>query len=889
MIPPDVRLYSWLDVEDALLRQLETQTSWPEWLLDAHVYWDGLSVRVRPGKSALAESWLTDALEPRIRISEYQGREEMAVLLETSDGDRLLPVQLEESETEALRTSPGPTLLRPSLIQAGLTELSKPSPFLEATPPMIGFHSFKGGVGRTLHALALAFTLADEHASVLLVDADFEAPGITWLLESRLPTPPVSLADFLALVHGDPEDAAPSSIDLVANRIQDALLDNVFVLPAFRSARSFQSLDIRPEHLTQGRPDPFVLSNILAALGRRLNVDAVIIDLRAGLSELAAGLLLDPRIQRVFVTTMSGQSLNGTEVVMDLISKRAPSISETDPLPTILINEVPGELRDTKVLAAVEERMLLAVSRTIVKDFEPTPNDLIRGPSWFDPTLITLSPNWDEVRLLLSRSQVREAIRSIANSIPKRSETSSTLNVGKSDVGQARKSLAATARRFIFAETGPSDDFLPISPLRRLAEDHRNQIPNAVVVGAKGAGKTYTFLQLMGRPGWLSFAVAAGASRPTVDALLFPLLQPKNVTAEALQKARERVSEALGLSSVLNPFEALDLVQSWVRENLHEGQWRDRWLDLMAWSIGFQVNEPGAGRALSEFLRSAPHRVLFVVDGLEDLFQDISSSELEQRAVRALIQDVPNWLEQVPERKLGMLVFVRRDIVTAAVRQNSAQLMARYEPYALKWDRDEALRLALWIAVRANILPNVRTEKIRDLSQEELVEQLIPLWGRKLGLDKSREGRSAEWVIAALSDFRGQIQARDVVRCLYISAQGSTGNSQWADRILVPSAIRDAVAECSVEKIKEIEQENQAVGRIFEKLRALDQQTRTIPFRAEEVHLDSQELLLLELNGVVVADGGAYYMPEIFRRGLDFRLPLGARPKVLALSRRRGL
>ena len=47
------------------------------------------------------------------------------------------------------------------------------------------------------------------------------------------------------------------------------------------------------------------------------------------------------------------------------------------------------------------------------------------------------------------------------------------------------------------------------------------------------------------------------------------------------------------------------------------------------------------------------------------------------------------------------------------------------------------------------------------MEEEELKERLFPLWGRKLGYDESREARSADWVLNALSDYNNQIQARD--------------------------------------------------------------------------------------------------------------------------------
>jgi hypothetical protein len=117
---------------------------------------------------------------------------------------------------------------------------------------------------------------------------------------------------------------------------------------------------------------------------------------------------------------------------------------------------------------------------------------------------------------------------------------------------------------------------------------------------------------------------------------------------------------------------------------------------------------------------------------LEDLFQDFANDKIQQTALRSLLQEVPEWLGLLPDRPLGILIFIRRDIVIAAIRQNSAQMMALYEPYALKWNREEALRLVAWVTMQSGIPLLKSNEKLQDMGEEELTQALIPLWGKKL-------------------------------------------------------------------------------------------------------------------------------------------------------------
>lgn len=883
MIPAHVRLYTWLDVEEALRESLEAATVAPSWFVEARAYWDGLVLRVLPGKESEAKSWLKDLFDPRIRSRDG----DLEIILESSGGqERDLPVLIEPTEERTVCGAALPSFGRPSMI-CGETGQLDPPELPSGSPPIFVFHSFKGGVGRTIHALALATAIAEERRHALLVDADLEAPGVTWLLQTRLAAPPIAFSDVLALVHGDPSPDAASSIALAADRLQSAKLDELFVLPAFRSTSAFESLEIRPEHLLLSRKDPFILTTILTKLGCALDVDAIVVDLRAGLSELAAGLLLDPRLHRIFVTTLSGQSINGTRLVLDLLARRAASRRDYHPVPIVLLNQVPTEFRGSDVLAQAEQRLLDALAQTVDKAEEIVATDVLRGPTWFDASLLTLPASWDEALALTRRDAIRETIGPLVDFVPPRVSVSAEVPAPKLD--DRRNALADTAKGFIFAETSGAQEFLPISPLRRLVTDHRTQVPIVVVVGAKGAGKTFTYLQIASRPTWRDFSKAAGEAETTLNALLCPVLQPQNLRApatEVLACRRADTARALQLRDPLEEVQVGDKVRGWLKEDLHEGEWREQWLDLMAWAVGCRVNESGASRHMVEWLAARNQKVVFLFDGIEDLFQELVSSERQQRSLRALLQDVPNWLEQQPGRWVGVIVFVRRDMVTLAVRQNVAQLLARYDAYTLRWDSLEALRLVAWIADQARVhrLPQ---KDVRRLAEEELIAHLVPLWGRKLGTDSSREGRSAEWVIAALSDFRGQIQARDVVRFLAEAARRSVGNTQWRDRLLVPAAIREAIADCSKEKIQEIFTENPALGKVLDKLRTIPENRRSIPFSRDDVGLGSEELQLLELSGVVIADEGEYFMPEIFRRGLDFRLSRGARPKVLALARRR--
>jgi MinD-like ATPase involved in chromosome partitioning or flagellar assembly len=891
MIPSDIRLYTWVDAEEVLLRMQQ----WPEWLVWARAYWDELTMGIRPGTQVQAKDWLYQVYDPRFRINPEQEMVEGLIVLESlPNHERTLPVFFEETEEEPSTPKLTPSLSRPAVIWPPSEDIEYPDILPSDLPPVVAFHSFKGGVGRTTHALALAQALTSKNQKVLLVDGDMEAPGISWVFERRLPNSPVSFADLLALAHGDPSPEAVDAIQLVADRLLSSVTDGIFVLPSFRSNERFSSIEIRPEHLIVGAKNPFILTNILANIGKVLGVDVVIVDLRAGISELAAGLILDPRVYRIFVTTLSGQSISGTIRLLELLGEKSPSTRDTDPLPTLIITQVPENEQGSDLVLEADNKLLEASRKIIGEDRE-----LLRVITPFADSLLVLPPAWEDVINRLQRSGIVDAVRPLVEWLP--GQQAQKIATSLTDLKSQRQQLQDRAKQSIYAENAEVEEFLATNPLRKLASDNRHRLPIVVIVGAKGSGKTYTFLQIVYRENWQIFVRDAGVGEIESNAVICPLLESSNLQASAkkrVQEVRMQAAKVLGFGISENSVAIQDYIRNGCALDLHEGQWRDRWLDVIALGIGFAPQNKdsrtetskveGAGRTLTEHLVKTKNQLIVVIDGLEDLFQNFAIEERQQIALRALLQDVPEWLGQQPGLPLGIIIFVRRDMVLATVRQNAAQMMARYEPYALKWDREEALRLVAWVANLATILPSINITQLHDMSEVELTEALIPLWGKRLGSERSKEAGSARFTLAALSDFRGQIQARDLVRLLHLAAKGSVNDTRFQDRILVPPAIKGALPECSREKIQEIENENTSLKNVFAKLRDLPEANRKIPFIRDTIQLSVEEMKILEDNGVVIREKDEYYMPEIFRLGLGFLLTAAGRPKVIALARRPG-
>lgn len=489
MLSSDIRLFTWIDIEAVIQAKFENHEC-PEGIAWVRAYWDGLFIGVQPEKKDWVIDWLSDIFEPRF------DKELPAIILESvPEKKRFLNVIFEETNEKPPLPKFKPTFQRPSLL-CGSTAAASPLPMAPGLPPVVAFHSFKGGVGRTVSALSMAKAIAGQRdsARVLFIDADLEAPGVTWLVQKRFPTPTVSFADFLALVHGDPSSDGNDSIDIVAERIKEMMIDQIYILPAFRTPAQFATLEIRPENLIQGAQNPFILTEAVATLGSRLGVDVVIADLRAGFSELSAGFLLDPRVFRVAVTTLSSQSIEGTCREMALIGKLAPSSNETEPVPALIFSQVPEDYLKNGLVAKHEERVLEAAKPFLEAGNGDEDLEMPRIVTPFSNTLQVLPNDWAEVMRRISQAGLVEEFKPLIEWLPLSpiAQEKSALEMG--DVTKRRRLLEDFSNKLIFAETSSLKEFLSIPPLRNLASDFSTKIPVSVVVGAKGSGKTYTFL-----------------------------------------------------------------------------------------------------------------------------------------------------------------------------------------------------------------------------------------------------------------------------------------------------------------------------------------------------------------------------------------------------------
>ncbi len=763
---------TWLDVERRFKHATGNFTHFRVGISNIQCFTDGVEIEHDDAKQEDIQKWLREIFGRALADD--------ASSINLDIGKQAYPISYIPTSAQAAQPSRNYPLWR-DRAYAGAADPTEELPVAwEDGPGIVAFHSFKGGVGRTTSLMTYAaaqLNAADETPiRILLIDADLEAPGISfWLAEENRPT--VSFINLLEALHYPPLDV-DTSLNYFAAELRKTSLNvgsakrEIFILPAALQMTEIMDMPVKPEHMVRNPGNPWILTDHLRGLGKKLAVDMIFVDLRAGLSELSSPLLFDPRIEHFFVTTVAPQSVTGmAEILAQLyrFQNTLPDTQKSVAKPSVIISLLTKQLKQLRVFAQASEKLNNAWP-SASDDVLSSGFELLEAE--FSESLMSIGSVKEALTLLpgsaLYKTAQLWAKARIATLVTPQAGTTPSINNTQSEA----ENLYATCERFQFAENATDDSLLVTDPLRNLAKHYLDELPNVVSVGAKGTGKTFTYIQICRTRNWHNFLAKLG---------------------------------------------------------------------------------------------------------------QVSNQALE----------LPNLLDELRNRRIGLVCFVRVDYVQAVIRQNLAQYLSRFQPFKLEWTAESFLRLAYWICGKAGVI-NAKPEQAESLTTDQLIAELERLWGKKLGSDRSNEANSARWVFAALCDLNGRLQARDLVRFLKFAAQQmmKTNAPSSPDRLLFPDAIRKALPNCSQEKITEAVSEIKVLKQWQDLLESIKPEDRKVPFSATAVKLTPDLLTALKELGVIYEDidrqqeENRFYLPEIYRSGLRFQSVAVGRPRVQALLKR---
>jgi MinD-like ATPase involved in chromosome partitioning or flagellar assembly/GTPase SAR1 family protein len=906
-------LYTWMDIEWKIKSE---RKNWPPSWTSIEVYPEELIINVEDGLiSARTRSESLEFLR-NILFDAFDSANQIIRLPLT---DSRLHIVLEKTDKDVPpRSAPLPLFKNSFYQETYKPESPDPAPL---KIPVVAFHSYKGGVGRTLSLVALLHGLIRQNKKfkALVVDADIEAPGLTLMAENYgFPSENrISYADILSIIHSSETDMLFTKVvndvarSLAASTITvpgtDVNTDQFFI-PAYRF--DYQLLDnfIHPETIISMPKRSFIIQEFFSRLGGILKVDAVLVDLRAGFSELSAPFLFDPRVKRVFVTTTSKQSVMGTKNILDKVysssfSQKPGTDDDAIVNMTVLLTMIPKDFDADKLdgialnlLDAMQKNMPPETAGEKHDEGDTILSDMVIEAKFSD-NLIHLE-NIDQIIESIKDSvSVLQAAETLAKRIvlPDGSGKEQANLIDEESRGEIVKKVHDIADKEITAEGLSGVKIMATGALEKLCRAYQDTIPKLVVLGAKGSGKTYIYKQLLDDLFWETFTEKILKEKTrTPKFVLVPVLATKNRSAMSslLEKCLLNVKKKLGIDADIGTLHKNEMVlqkANTAKRTMQAAEWLETWNKIFLGSLSAEkystFHELDAGLAAIE------KKIVFIIDGLEDIFNETVNSENSREAIKSLCQDLVNQFSEY--KNIGIIVFIRNDITKNSIQTNYEQFEKQYADYALKWSQDEALRLAIWILAQVGFYKNrrsiIRDEKdIPKLSRSSLEDCLIPFWGLKLGRNGSNEAFSTRWIITALSDLNLQIQARDIIRFLSFATSNYTKDQYYHDRILLPADIKHAIPSCSEKKLGEIYSEMPNIKLILKKFEDADIK-KELPIKTETMNsvLSASERSQLEAQGFLTLAGNDYYIPEIIRHALGYKYTHGSRPRVLSLLQKR--
>ena len=753
---------------------------------------------------------------------------------------------------------------------------------------MIAFHSYKGGVGRTLSLTAFLRQCTEKYPDkkILVLDADVEAPGLTWMAEAGYRR--ISYLDILSIMNYEQitDQMLEKLCDLVKTSTvsvstDQKIIDQYFI-PVYREKEQNLNVGSKPEQVLMTQENKFYITETIAKMAGKLGVNLVLIDLRAGITEYSAPFLFDPRVIKYYVTSTSLQSVKGTNQILEQVYKK----TNADFLKSRIVLTMIPETMKTEEIQEIESQIVEEVESGADTDNATFLRDEYFMELGFDKTFVRTT-DFNSLCEKLKGSELASLMDKQMKSLFMDEQKDETIFADEGKAREILKRIYEISYAETTAEGTSSANMLVTSSIKEMVKNFKMELPRIVVSGAKGSGKTYIYKQLLQAKTWESFIEQTGTSLDVEhETIIIPLLASINtrnmqpLIVDCMKYADQKLPEMRLKKNVdtINYNMLMGLLES---SEMSRMEWVKQWFDLI---IGMFLEYYKDISELDEALQRSGKRIIFIVDGLEDVCAD-SQTEKNDRwknLLKALCQNVVNDLQRLDHGNIGMVVFARKDMINNAIDTNMEQFRSMYYNYELNWTQTEALRLALWIASKA--YPDLTDGiDVLNATRSVLTEKLTTLWGLKLGKRDSREAFSDRWILAALSDFTGQLQARDIVRFLRYSTEGyGEAKLIYKDRLIMPVEIRNAIGSCAADKYKEIKAEMRNIYEILEKFEKMEG-VKTLPLTLDKIQLTGDEISKLEAQGYLKISDEKYYLPEIIRLPLGFTYERGARPKVLSL------
>lgn len=219
--------------------------------------------------------------------------------------------------------------------------------------------------------------------------------------------------------------------------------------------------------------------------------------------------------------------------------------------------------------------------------------------------------------------------------------------------------------------------------LNNLASEFKATLPGIVCIAPNGVEKTSAYLQLCRFKTWGNFLASISSDHDHQhqgmnDAIIYPLLQSNLVrhddldTVEMVRNKHKKIK-----------FSHLDC-QDRIKAELQKGTlaWTDFWVQEIFNAVRFNKPKPWVNhlQVANEFLKNKEQKVVFLFDGIEDIFSEFDTNIAHEMAIDKLLS-LPRHLVEINDSHIGIIIFIRRNSLPHIITQNLGQFRALYRKF----------------------------------------------------------------------------------------------------------------------------------------------------------------------------------------------------------------
>jgi MinD-like ATPase involved in chromosome partitioning or flagellar assembly/stress-induced morphogen len=737
------------------------------------------------------------------------------------------------------------------------------------------FYSFKGGVGRSTALGLVANLLVASGRRVVMLDFDLEAPGISFMFPSSLPSPMYGVLDYVYQRYLMPEENQPLIADCI-RRVDTPFRGELYLIPAGEFDEGYihklADLDVRFLYNQERNP----LQQLLADVKTELEPDVILIDARTGFTEMGAIALFDQADLGIICFSPTNQNFEGLKWVVKAASKQRSYNGIPDlrflltPMPTV---------------AQSQQQLWVSSAAEWIAEYWEIPLSVSIDELYYQ---IPYNPNITTLTSLVGNMQpgILEVYQPIADTITaslpeKKSSVSTSISDHRQTILTELKFIADVAQ-----DIAPTE----IPKIFQRTDDFSKFLQGRtwLVTGAKGTGKTLLFRLFIERPEDARKLAASDANLQNVDfipghgssGLRNTLLAGTNLESYEHRAGSDKWPlfwlnyVLLQLVASLPAIQQLPFIDSQLAQLCQQKSPRQTL--IIDWLVNRTSDPRFASDALDElneidrWLAQQNKKVWLLYDELDAGWQNPGQTYQEnaKRRRRALESLMGWWLEHGPAlQSITPKILLRGDIWNELNFNNKVHLTSRLVP--LQWEEDDLWRMVLRQALQSSPAfttlvhqqTDIEVEKLDRYDLSQLRAYLYPLWGRLMG--RVNKAYTYNWIRKRISDSKNDRFPRSLVQLLEkaIEIEKKTMERNPYETVLRPRSLIDALPFVSEQRVIEVKNEYPEFEELLNKLR---DEKSPIPFDhlKQRWRLDDDNILRSRIKGMIDAGILAEYQPR---------------------------